>query len=79
MKVTIYGRSTGCKFCDAAKLVCESNKIDFEFNEVTADNRSEIEGVIGTPFRTVPQIVVNGELVGGYTEFRDGLVSGKFQ
>ncbi|AXC39433.1 UNVERIFIED_ORG: hypothetical protein [Escherichia phage CMSTMSU] len=31
MKVKIYGRTTGCKFCDTAKAVCENNKFDMEF------------------------------------------------
>lgn len=72
MKVEIYGKSTGCKWCDRAKMICEMNNIEFDFVDIAESNigvaeLSEIMGVSG--IRTVPQIKVDGKYVGGCTEF----------
>lgn len=71
MEVKIYGRKSGCKWCDTAKEICEDNKIPMEFVDLEAEG---IDGVAlseicGRPVRTVPQIFVDGEYVGGCTEF----------
>lgn len=81
MKVKIYGRKTGCKFCDTAKQVCEANKFDMEFIDIA---EAGIDGVklaeiCGQAVRQVPQIFVNEEYVpGGCTGFIDGLREGRW-
>ncbi|WPK19532.1 hypothetical protein [Salmonella phage SD-1_S14] len=40
MKVKIYGRKTGCKFCDTAKAVCEQNKFEMEFVDIVAEGKT---------------------------------------
>lgn len=71
MEVLIYGRSQGCKYCDRAKTICEMNNYDVTFVDVTEANLdgAALAEICGVPVRTVPQIFVNGEYVGGCTEF----------
>ena len=71
MDVIIYGRRTGCKFCDTAKQVCETNKIPMEFIDLTEHNidGEKLSEICGKPVRQVPQIFIDGVHVGGCTEF----------
>lgn len=80
MKVIIYGRKSGCQWCDTAKQVCENNNIDFDFIdlETAGIDGAQLAEICGKPVRTVPQILVNGEHIGGCTEFVKGLQSGEF-
>lgn len=71
MKVVIYGRKVGCKWCTTAKEVCETNSIDFDFidlDEAGIDG-AKLAEICGTPVRTVPQIFVDDQHIGGCTEF----------
>lgn len=81
MKVTIYGRSQGCQFCDTAKQVCETNKFDYDFIDLdeAGIDAVQLSAIVGTPVRKVPQILVDDVYVGGCTEFVNGLREGKFQ
>lgn len=71
MDVKIYGRSVGCPYCTNAKAVCEQNKLNMEFIDMieTGMTKDELIAIVGQPVSTVPQIFVDGEYVGGYTEF----------
>lgn len=71
MKVKIYGRLAGCPYCTNAKAVCEQNKFDMEFIDMVATEMSkdDLSEIVGKPVATVPQIFVDDEYVGGYTDF----------
>lgn len=71
MEVKIYGRLTGCPYCTNAKAVCEQNKFDMEFIDMVSASmtKDDLSEIVGKPVATVPQIFVNGEYVGGYTDF----------
>lgn len=71
MEVKIYGRKSGCKWCDTAKEICEENKIPMEFVDLEAEgiDGAALSEICGKPVRTVPQIFIDGEYVGGCTEF----------
>ncbi|MCB0378307.1 MAG: glutaredoxin 3 [Bdellovibrionales bacterium] len=65
-KVTIYSK-TYCPFCVRAKSLLESKGADFE--EIMVEKASAFaELKERTSMRTVPQIFINDELIGGYTE-----------
>lgn len=73
-KVTIYGRSQGCPYCDNAKRLCEAKGLNFEFIEVGTGITKEalVEKVLAhtdLPPRTVPQIFVGDQYIGGFNEF----------
>lgn len=64
--ITIYSK-TGCPFCDMAKDWFKSNKL--EFKEVLIDDnkeRSKFYESLGPDVKTVPQIFIDGERIGGF-------------
>ena len=56
-------------FCDAAVQICETKDLEFKKYMLDEDfNREEFTEKFPNA-RTFPQIIVDGELVGGYQEF----------
>lgn len=66
-KVQIYS-TTYCSYCRAAKALLTSKGVPFEEIDVTNDPAQRAELVARTGRRTVPQIFLCGESVGGYDE-----------
>lgn len=76
MFVVIYGRMS-CPFCVQARMLAEKLEesgrieglryIDMPGEGVTKD---DIAKIAGTPVHTVPQVFVDEEHVGGFTEFQ---------
>lgn len=71
MKVKIYGRTVGCKWCTRAKTICEMNNFDMEFIDLETAGLSgeDLSNIVGKPVREVPQIFVDDQYVGGCTDF----------
>lgn len=68
MKITVHSK-TGCPYCVKAKKLLRQYQLEFEV--VTHDNdaeRQEFYKSVGEGVKTVPQIFVDDERVGGYTE-----------
>ena len=55
-----------CKFCVLAKRLLDSRKVHYETINVNLKNNK-------SGIKTFPQIVINGELIGGYTKLREYL------
>lgn len=67
-KVIIFGRP-GCYYCDEAKKLSTVNMIKYEWKDVTeGDNKQELLSLVPSA-KTVPQIFVNGQYVGGFVEY----------
>lgn len=76
MNVKIYSRN-GCPFCVWAKQWFDQNEISFEeiiiddYNERTNFyNEMNQSGKVSFPISTVPQIFVDDEHIGGFTELK---------
>lgn len=68
-KITVWGQSN-CKYCDMAKQLLTTHNIPFEYRSLeTMDDKAEFFEVTNGA-RSVPQILVNDTLIGGYTELR---------
>jgi len=68
MQITIYSK-TVCPYCVAAKHWLKTN--NFQYEEVLIDSddaRQAFIDKVGPGVRTVPQIFVDGERIGGYNE-----------
>ncbi|MFT5133331.1 MAG: GrxC family glutaredoxin [Gammaproteobacteria bacterium] len=65
--VEIYTKSW-CGFCRMAKAILIDENITFEEIDVTFDNDKELEMIERSGRRTVPQIFINNEPIGGYTD-----------
>jgi glutaredoxin len=69
MKAIVWSKN-GCPFCDRAKNLLKSKNIEFEERNIEKDWSKEqlIEAVPNA--RTLPQIFLDDQLVGGFTELR---------
>lgn len=67
MKVEIYSKN-GCAYCVKAKAFI-SDKLKAQYTEYTLGvncTKQDIEAKLGREVRTVPQIWVNDEYIGGF-------------
>ena len=68
MKAIIYGTDK-CTWCNKVANTLLDAGIDITKIDVTdADNLAEMKKFAGEDARTVPQVVVDGKYIGGYTE-----------
>ena len=63
----IYSTQT-CPYCVAAKQLLNSKQIPYEEFDVRADANKMNDMLALSSQRTVPQIVLDGEHIGGYTD-----------
>jgi glutaredoxin len=69
MKAIIWSKYN-CTFCDQAKVLLKQKGIQFEERKIgDGYTKEELLEEIPTA-RTVPQIILDGELIGGYTELK---------
>jgi glutaredoxin 3 len=62
-----------CPFCDQAKMLLNTKGIQFEERKIGYGySREDLLEQVPTA-RSVPQIFLNGELVGGFTELKQKL------
>ena len=69
MKAIVWSKDA-CPFCDQAKNLLKLKGIEYEERNISRDWTREqlLEAVPDA--RTVPQIFLDGELIGGFTELR---------
>jgi glutaredoxin 3 len=69
MKAIVWSKYH-CPFCDQAKALLEQRGIPFEERKIgDGYTKEELLEAIPTA-RTVPQIIINGNVIGGFTELR---------
>lgn len=77
-KVVIYSKDP-CPYCVRAKSFFDENGIKYEEIDLT-DKPGEIDRIKNeTGWRTVPIIMVNGTLIGGYSDMKALHEEGKFE
>ena len=68
MDAIVYGTSK-CVWCDNVAKDLKNADIDITKVDVTdAQNLAEMKKIAGEDARTVPQVVIDGKYIGGYTE-----------
>jgi glutaredoxin 3 len=68
MKITVYTK-TICPYCTSAKMWLKNKGYSYEEINLDDDSaRQTFYESVGNGVRTVPQIFVDGERIGGYTE-----------
>ena len=70
MNITVYSKPA-CQFCDKAKALL--TQLDYEYTEkvVTKDiSLEELFEELGKTVRTIPQIVIDENHIGGFNELR---------
>ena len=69
MKAVVWSKYN-CPFCDQAKALLKQKGIQFEEKKI-GDGFTREDLLESVPnARTVPQIFINNQLVGGFTELR---------
>ena len=66
MKIIVFSKNN-CQYCTKAKSLLDS--LNVEFDEVKLEDFSNVQDFIdeiGKQVRTMPQIKIDGDLVGGY-------------
>ena len=72
MKAVVWSKDS-CPFCDQAKALLTQKGITFEERKIGDGwTKEELLEAIPTA-RTVPQIILEGELIGGFTELKKKL------
>ena len=70
MKVEIYTKDH-CIWCDRAKGLLNAHSIDFvEFDLSNDEERVQFYAKLGDNVKTVPQVFINDQRVGGYQDLR---------
>ena len=69
MKATVYG-TPRCSWCDRVSKMLGENEIEVEKIDVSEskENLKLMKKVAGKTTTTVPQVIIDGKFVGGYTE-----------
>lgn len=75
-KVVVYTKES-CPFCHLAKELLSSRKIDFEEIRIDLDPEKLDEMVKRSQRRTVPQIFINDQSIGGYDDLTKLVKSGE--
>ena len=76
MKAIIWSKYH-CPYCDQAKALLTKKGIEFEEKKI-GDGYTKEELLEAVPnARTVPQIFLDGQLIGGFTELKTKLTESK--
>ncbi len=62
--------TTICPYCIRAKMLLKDKGVDFEEINISGDHETRDWLVKATGRRTVPQIFINDEPIGGFDEMR---------
>ena len=69
MKAIVWSKNQ-CPYCDQAKALLKQKGIEFEERNMSKDwTKEQLLEAVPTA-RTVPQIILNEKLIGGYTELK---------
>jgi glutaredoxin 3 len=68
--IKIYGKDN-CAYCNMAKQLCESKGLEYEYLSLGEDFFGDEFFDMFPTARTFPQITMEGEAIGGFTELKD--------
>ena len=66
-KIEVYSKEW-CPYCAKAKALLRSKQLDYQEIDITSDAEGEQDMITRSRRRTVPQIFVDGQSVGGYDD-----------
>jgi glutaredoxin 3 len=77
-RVTIY-TTEPCGYCRTAKALLDKRGIDFEEINLARDPEGRAELVRLTGMMTFPQVIIDGESIGGYQELAQADRAGRLE
>jgi glutaredoxin 3 len=75
-EITVYGTDP-CQFCTRVKGMLRARGVQFTEIDLSKDPQGRIELAGRTGMMTFPQVVIDGELLGGFTEVKAAAESGR--
>jgi glutaredoxin 3 len=75
--ITLYTTEL-CSFCTRVKGLLQASGVEFAEINLSKDPQGRVELAGRTGMMTFPQVVVDGELLGGFNEVRAAVESGRF-
>jgi glutaredoxin 3 len=75
-QVTVY-TTDPCSFCVRAKGLLKARGVEFEEINLSKDPAGRMELVKLTGMMSFPQVIVDGKLLGGFTEVQAAADSGR--
>jgi len=75
-EVTVYSTDP-CPYCARAKGLLQARGIEFTEINLSKDPAGRVELAGRTGMMTFPQVVIDGELLGGFTEVKAAAESGR--
>jgi glutaredoxin 3 len=77
-EVTLYSTDP-CSFCARVKGILDSRGVEFAEINLSKDPAGRMALVQRTGMMTFPQLLVDGELLGGFNEVQDAAESGRLE
>jgi glutaredoxin len=74
MSIKVYTQPI-CSYCNSAKKLLESLGLEYEAIQVEVIGIEEFHKQVGKPVRTVPQIMIDDVLIGGFNELKEHFVN----
>lgn len=75
--ITIYGKDN-CTFCEQAKALCKTKGVDYQYFQLDVDFSKpdfieQMQRLYDVLPRSMPQIVDDGNYIGGFNELKKHL------
>ncbi len=74
-EITVYSTEP-CSFCARVKGLLKARGVEFSEVNLSKDPQGRVELASRTGMMTFPQVLIDGELLGGFAEVRDAIESG---
>ena len=75
--ITVY-TTEACSFCNRVKGLLRAHGVQFAEVNLSKDPEGRVELAKRTGVMSFPQVIVDGELLGGFSELQAAVESGRF-
>jgi glutaredoxin 3 len=75
-EITVYSTEP-CSFCARVKGLLKARGVEFSEVNLSKDPQGRVELASRTGMMTFPQVLIDGELLGGFAEVQDAIESGR--
>ncbi len=75
-EITVYSTDP-CSFCARVKGILETRGVEFSEVNLSKDPQGRVELASRTGMMTFPQVLIDGELLGGFAEVQAAIESGR--
>jgi glutaredoxin 3 len=77
-EITVYSTEP-CSFCARVKGLLKARGVEFSEVNLSKDPQGRLELASRTGMMTFPQVLIDGELLGGFAEVQDAIESGRLE